>query len=193
MPDGPDSHIAGTATKRITDAAESIRGADSPPAVVMIRAHALSAYISFGKYYTVADHNDAIVELCDAAEAAAEVARAGLASRVVIEVGVALRDVARRMSIDLSAYTWLEPLLSGVGDAEAHWDVSSSIFLTAENTDVVEKQHIPPAIGFSEVTKQTMLRYLDAEQLWRTGASTAGKVDPNTQRDLTAGLNKLFL
>ena len=169
------------------------RGVDSPPAAVTARAHALAAYISFGRCYTVADHDYAIVELCDAAEAAAEVARAGLASRVVLEVGVALRDVARPLRIDLSAYTWLEPLLSGVGDAEAHWDVSSSIFLTAENTDVVEKQHIPPAIRFSEETKQTMLRYLDAEQLWRTGASTAGKVDPITQRDLTAGLNKLFL
>ena len=128
-PEGPDGYTVASVAKRITDAAESTRapdkGVELPSAVVVVRAHALAAYISISECYTVSTHRDAILKLCDAAEAAAEVARAGLTSQVVLDVGVAMREVARRLDADLSAYAWLEPLLSGVSDCKAHWDVGT--------------------------------------------------------------------
>lgn len=128
-PEGPDATAAASVAKRITDAAESTRasgkGVELPPAAVAARAHALAAYISMSECYTVLSHKDAILKLCDAVEAAAEVARAGLTSQVVLDMGVAMRDVAHHLNADLSAYAWLEPLLRSVRDSKARWDVGT--------------------------------------------------------------------
>ena len=85
------------------------------PSGTVARAYALAAYAA----YTISlapKNRDPVVSLCKAIALAVDAARAGCLSHIVIELGLALRDIAEAFDWHLEEYGWMAPLLQAVAE-----------------------------------------------------------------------------
>ena len=99
--------------RTIIEYAESADPAAHPAPAVSARAYALAAYISYARCAPPGDGRPA-QHLGRAAICAAEAARKGCVSAIVLEVGRAVCDVAEGLDVNLCWYEWMRPLLRAV-------------------------------------------------------------------------------